>query len=56
MVVLMFWNIGGRDNGEAVGHLCREHDVDILLLAEAETGSAELVTQVSRATGARRTF
>ena len=56
MVVLMFWNTGEHDNGEAVGHLCRDHEVDILLLAEAETGSARLVTEISRATGVRRTF
>ncbi len=56
MAVLMFWNTGQRNNGGAVGHLCREHEVDILLLAETETGSAELVTQVSRTTGRQRTF
>jgi hypothetical protein len=35
MAVLMFWNIGKRDNSTAIGQLCREHDVDVLLLAEA---------------------
>jgi hypothetical protein len=56
MAVLMFWNTDERDNGEAVGHLCREHDVDLLLLAEVETRSAELVTEVNRVNSVRRTF
>jgi endonuclease/exonuclease/phosphatase family metal-dependent hydrolase len=56
MVALMFWNTNGRDAGEAVGELCRAHDVDILLLAETETASARLVTQINGVTGRARTF
>ena len=48
MALLIFWNTNGRDNGMAIGHLCREYDVDIVLLAETETGSARLVTEVNR--------
>jgi hypothetical protein len=49
MAVLMFWNVGGMTGGEAIGHLCRDHDVDILLLAEAETTSARLTTEINGA-------
>ena len=54
MAVLMFWNVNKRGNGEAIGQLCREHDVDVLLLAEAETPSARLTTEINDATGSRR--
>ncbi|MSP00530.1 MAG: endonuclease/exonuclease/phosphatase family protein [Acetobacteraceae bacterium] len=52
----MFWNVGQRDNGEAIGQLCREYDVDVLLLAEAGTISARLVTEINDATGSDRTL
>jgi hypothetical protein len=48
MAVLMFWNIGKRDNSTAIGQLCREHNVDILLLAEAETAPAALASDINR--------
>ena len=54
MAVLMFWNVGRREAGEAIGKLCREHDVDVLLLAEAETSSARLVTEINDAMGSPR--
>lgn len=56
VAVLMFWNVGRRDNGEAIGQLCREYDVDILLLAEAETSSGRLVTKINSTTGLTRTL
>jgi exonuclease III len=56
MVVLMFWNTGGRRAGEAVGQLCREHNVDILLLAETETASAALTTEINQVAGVSGTF
>jgi len=56
MTVLMFWNVGRQNDPEAIGQLCREHDVDILLLAEAETPSARLTTAINDATGSRRTL
>jgi len=56
MAVLLFWNIGRRESGAAIGHLCREYDVDVLLLAEAEIGSASLTTAINEVTGSSRTF
>lgn len=47
MAVLMFWNIGKRDNAHAIGQLCQLHDVDILLLAEAEIPSARLTVTLN---------
>ena len=55
MTVLMFWNVGRRDNAHAIGELCREYDVDIVLLAEAETPSARLTSEINEAIGLGRT-
>jgi hypothetical protein len=54
MAVLMFWNIAGRDNHAAIGYLCREHGVDILMLAEAEKAPGALAADINRASGATR--
>jgi exonuclease III len=54
MTVLMFWNIGRQDNHAAIGQLCREHDVDILLLAEGETAPAALAADINDAAGLTR--
>jgi endonuclease/exonuclease/phosphatase family metal-dependent hydrolase len=51
MAVLMFWNVGRRDNREAIGRLCRDHDVDLLLLAEAEAGPADMASGMNRLAG-----
>jgi hypothetical protein len=56
MAVLMFWNTGRTASSEAIGRLCREHDVDILLLAEAETASPLLAAEINRAGGLTRTL
>jgi hypothetical protein len=56
MTVLMFWNVDGRPDAAAIGQLCREHDVDILLLAEAENAAALLVTAINGATGLTQTM
>lgn len=56
MAVLMFWNIGRTAGGEAIGNLCRENDVDILLLAEAEIPSARLTTEINQVTDSTRTI
>ncbi len=56
MVTFMFWNTGGRDIGEIIGHLCREYDADMLLLAESETSSARLVTEINGVADAIGTF
>jgi hypothetical protein len=45
-----------RDTGENIGRLCQDYDVDILLLAETETSSAQLVTEINGVAGARGTF
>jgi hypothetical protein len=52
----MFWNVGRREIGEAVGHLCREHDVDVLLLAEADASSGRLVLAINESAGPHRTY
>jgi hypothetical protein len=49
MVVLLFWNIGKRAGYVPIGRLCREHDVDILLLAEAEEAAGTLAADVNAA-------
>jgi Endonuclease/Exonuclease/phosphatase family len=54
MAVLMFWNVGRAGNGAAIGHLCRQHDIDILLLAEADVPSAQLTTEINDASAATR--
>jgi endonuclease/exonuclease/phosphatase family metal-dependent hydrolase len=54
MTALMFWNVGRRDDAQAIGQLCRDYDVDILLLAEAETPSARLTTEINNETGSGR--
>jgi exonuclease III len=56
MAVLMFWNTGRTATGTAIGQLCRAHDVDILLLAEAEIPSARLTTEINEVTGPTRTL
>jgi len=56
MTVLMFWNIGRRENGTAIGQLCRKYDVDILLLAESAMASTSLVTEINVAAGSSRTY
>lgn len=56
MVVLLFWNTNGCTDGHIIGQLCREHKVDVLLLAETEIGSAELTTEINQITSVGRTF
>jgi endonuclease/exonuclease/phosphatase family metal-dependent hydrolase len=52
----MFWNVGRREIGEAIGQLCREHDVDVLLLAEADASSGRLVLAINESAGDHRTY
>ena len=35
MTVLMFWNVAKRDLSREIGEACREHRVEVLILAEA---------------------
>lgn len=52
MAVLLFWNVGGSEVGSAIAELCTEHDVDVLILAEAAMGTVEMVHHLNRGTGA----
>jgi hypothetical protein len=54
MVALMFWNTGNLANGHAIGQLCREYDVDVLLLAEIESPSGRLVVEINPRTAEGR--
>ena len=56
MTVVMFWNTGKTATGETIGQLCQENDVDLLLLAETETPSARLTTEINGATASTRTI
>jgi Endonuclease/Exonuclease/phosphatase family len=47
MAVLMFWNLGRTDAGEAVATVCREHAPDIVILAEAPVCTAELLRHLN---------
>lgn len=38
----MFWNVNRKSLGKLVASACREHSVDVLILAESEMSSAEL--------------
>lgn len=48
MPVLMFWNTGRSQVAEAIGGLCRRHEVDVLVLAEMAIGSATLLTTINQ--------
>jgi hypothetical protein len=56
MAVLMFWNVGRQEIGEAIGQLCREHDVDLLLLAEADASGGRLVLAINESAGVHRPY
>lgn len=43
MSVLLFWNVGKQASPDVIAAVCREHDVDILVLAECDVPSARLV-------------
>jgi hypothetical protein len=47
MAVFMFWNIARRDLGLEIGEACREHDVDVLILAECTLSSAQLFSRAN---------
>lgn len=48
MAVFLFWNVGGSDVGSTIADLCAEHDVDVLILAEASMGVAEATNHLNR--------
>ena len=43
MTVLMFWNIAKRDLSREIGEACREHRVEVLILAECELSTKEML-------------
>ena len=53
MASLMFWNVGRQEAGDAIGALCREHGVDVLLLAETPTETATLLRHLNGSGRAR---
>jgi hypothetical protein len=52
MAVFMFWNIGRSEAGDAIAGLCQEHEVDVLLLAEAELHAVEVLRRLNTGGGA----
>jgi hypothetical protein len=54
MAVLLFWNLGGRQDAVALRDLCRAHDVDVRLLAEAAAPSIEFMTTLNGPPGTPR--
>ena len=54
MAVLLFWNLGGRQNAGALRDLCRAYDVDVLLLAEAAAPSMEFMATLNGPPGTPR--
>lgn len=47
MASLMFWNVGRQEAGDAIADLCREHEVDVLLLAEVTTRTTALLRHLN---------
>jgi hypothetical protein len=47
MLTLLFWNLNRRKRPEILGRLVRNHNVDILLLAENSTPSDELLENLN---------
>lgn len=43
MAVLMFWNIAKKDLSKEIGEACREHRVNVLILAECELSTKEVL-------------
>jgi hypothetical protein len=55
MTVLLFWNVARKPLYEAIAAVCRENEVDILILAEF-TGESRLLLKELNARGGRGTF
>jgi hypothetical protein len=47
MAVLMFWNIARRDLSLEIGEACREHNVQVLILAECTLSSSGLLSALN---------
>lgn len=48
MPVLMFWNTGRGQVTDAIGSLCRRHEVEVLILAELDINSGVLLTGINQ--------
>jgi len=48
MINFLFWNLRGKPLKEHVTTLCREHEVDILILAESNIPQAELLDMLNK--------
>lgn len=48
-MVGLFWNLNKSDRRAAVAELCREHAVDLLVLAECEVPAADVIAAVTAA-------
>jgi hypothetical protein len=48
MAAFMFWNLGRSAAVESVASLCHQHEVDILVLAEAPEGHGALIRSLNR--------
>jgi hypothetical protein len=53
---ILFWNVANQPDASAIGWLCRERDIDILLLVEAGDASAILATKINDASGLRQSY
>ena len=47
MISFLFWNMNGRDLAERTRRLAVNHDVDVLMLAECATSSAEMLAALN---------
>ena len=48
MINFLFWNLRGKPLKEHVTTLCREHEVDILILAESNIPREELLDMLNK--------
>jgi endonuclease/exonuclease/phosphatase family metal-dependent hydrolase len=56
VTTLLFWNVNKRADSKAIGRLCLERDVDVLLLAEAENAGDGLAAAINDAAGLPRSL
>ena len=48
MATFLFWNLNRKPLQNAIVHLCQEHMVDVLILAESRIPDAELLEALNR--------
>jgi hypothetical protein len=49
MAAYLFWNLGRKPHVDLIGSACREHEVDVLILAEPGARSAEILRSLNTA-------